>query len=58
MMEFFDDLGKPAATVSFDTLKALAPLTANPSETLKKLGLDDAALEAALTEIARIAASR
>ncbi|WP_219268852.1 hypothetical protein [Pseudomonas sp. Xaverov 259] len=57
-MEFFDEQGKPAATVSFDTLKALGPLTVNPSETLKKFGLDDAALEAALTEIARIAASR
>lgn len=56
-MEFFDEQGKPAATVAFDTLKALAPITADPDKTLEKLGINDAKLKAALVEIAKAASS-
>ena len=53
-MQFFDDKGEPATTVSFEMLKALAPLTDNPGQTLSRLGLDDPALKAALFRIAEL----
>lgn len=55
MHAFFDDRGAPANAVSFETLKALAPLTANPDATLEKLGIDDPKVKAALTRIAELA---
>ena len=54
MLDFFDDKGAPANTVSFETLKALAPLTNDPDATLAKLGIDDESLKAALFRIAEL----
>ncbi len=56
-MELFDDKGQPAATVAFSTLKALAPLTSDPTATLEALGISDPAVEAALVRIAELANS-
>jgi len=58
MMEFFDEQGEPAATVSFADIKTLSPLTSDPDETLKKLGLEDEKLKAVLVKLQKIASSR
>lgn len=55
MQGFFDDRGEPANTVSYETLKALSPLTTDPAATLEKLGIDDPKVKAALTRIAELA---
>lgn len=58
MMEFFDEKGEPAATVSFADIKALAPLTENPDLTLEKLGINDERLKQVLVKLSKIASSR
>ncbi|MBX8484034.1 hypothetical protein [Pseudomonas cichorii] len=58
MMEFFDEQGEPAATISFADIKALSPLTENPEKTLEKLGIDDERLTQVLTKLHKIANSR
>ena len=55
MQGFFDDQGKPANTVSYETLKALAPLTDDPQATIEKLGISDPQVKAALSRIAELA---
>lgn len=58
MMEFFDEKGEPAATVSFADLKALSPLTSNPEQALEKLGIADERLKEVLLKLGKIASSR
>lgn len=50
----WDENGQELATISFETLKALAPLTNDPDGTLAKLGIDDESLKAALHRIAEL----
>lgn len=57
-MEFFDDQGEPAATVSFADIKALDPLTEDPDKTLEKLGIKDERLKQVLVKLSEIASSR
>ena len=53
----WDENGRLLATVRYETLHALSPITDDPDSALKALGIDSAELKAALLEIAKIAKS-
>lgn len=56
-MKQWDENGRELATIPFETLIALSPLTGDPDATLKKLGIESAELKAALIKVAEIAKS-
>jgi len=57
-MEFgikqWDENGRELATIPFETLIALSPITDDPDAVLKKLGIESADLKAALIKVAEV----
>lgn len=53
----WDENGRELATIPFETLTALSPLTDDPDATLKALGLESAELKAALIKVADVVKS-
>lgn len=56
-MKQWDENGRELATIPFEILKALAPLTDDPDATLKAIGLESPGLKAALIKVSEVAKS-
>lgn len=53
-MKQWDENGRELATIPFETLIALSPITDDPDAVLKKLGIESADLKAALIKVAEV----
>ena len=56
-MKQWDENGRELATIPYETLIALPPLTDDPDSALKKLGIESPELKAALIKVAEVVKS-